>query len=61
MRRFATDSLYLLLPLIAFSVWPSVVGDEDLDTFEEPSERVNEVLEFLLKYEQQKFESDQVI
>jgi hypothetical protein len=61
MRLCAIVSLCLVAPPLAVSFWPAVVGGKELNTDVEVGERTNEVLKFLLNYEQQKFESDQVI
>ncbi len=61
MRSCAIASLRLVVPLLAVSFLPTVVGEKELNTDVEVGERTNEVLKFLLNYEQQNFESDQVI
>ena len=61
MRNFSSNSLFSVAPLLALLFWPAVVGKRELDTDVWFGERTNEVLKFLLNYEQQKFESDQVI
>ncbi len=61
MRGFGISPLFSMLPLSALLFWPHVVGETELGTVVEASERSKEVLEFLLKYEQQKVGSAQVI